>query len=313
MKITLPYPDNIQDEDKHLFDEIKEFEVNIPRLKRFKNVFVSHEGLVLNKFILYKRCHFNLVGNKDINFYKSYWKLIIEQYFVCRFGKSLLSKRFVKKKYAIVHSKWFNYGFWINDSLNRCILLEEMNKKEKITVLLPENIYKHHFVKETLAIFNFEIELIQQDIHFFIDDFILPQTREYTAYFDPISLNSIREKLVPIALKKTTIQNFPKKIYLSRKDRGVRSLLNESEVENEVGKLGFCILNFDQMSVWDQIAYMYHCRWFVSTHGAGFTNCMFMEPEAKVIEFLEYDFAHYGNPFPHWRLASAYLKITVVS
>ena len=29
-----------------------------------------------------------------------------------------------------------------------------------------------------------------------------------------------------------------------------------------------------------------------------------MKEGANVLEFLEYDFAHYGNPFPHWKLAS---------
>jgi hypothetical protein len=29
-----------------------------------------------------------------------------------------------------------------------------------------------------------------------------------------------------------------------------------------------------------------------------------MKEGVNVLEFLEYDFAHYGNPFPHWKLAS---------
>ena len=305
MQVTLPYPENINEVDKVLFDDILNYKVTTPKIKRLRNVFVSYEGLVLNHFVLNKRCAYNLIGNRDINFYWKYWKLILEQYLVCRFGKSLLSKRFsVKKKYTIVHTKWFNYGFWMNDAIHRCILIEEFNLKENITILLPEIYLQNHFVKETLSIFNFDIEVIPRDTHCFVSDFILPETREYTAFFDQPSIKKIRDKFVPIALEKTTITCFPNKIYLSRKERGVRSLVNESEVEELLESLGFTVLSFDNLSVWDQIAYMYHCTWFVSNHGAGFTNCMFMQSNGKVLEFLEYDFAHYGNPFPHWRLAS---------
>ncbi len=303
MKINLSYPENISEQDKILFEDIHSYNVSIPKIKRLKHVFVSHEGFVLKNLFLNKRSGYNLVGKKDINFYWPYWKLILEQYLVCRFGKSLQSKRYKKNTYTIVHSKWFNYGFWMNDSINRCILLEEWNKKERITVLLPEELFKLQFVRETLSVFNFKIELIPKDTHCFIQHFVFPETREYTAYFDPISMREIRKKLVPIALKKTTITTFPEKIYLSRKLRDVRSLENEIDVENTLEAAGFKVLSFDLLSVWDQIAYMHHCAWFVSNHGAGFTNCIFMQQNAKVLEFLEYDFAHYGNPFPHWRLA----------
>ena len=304
MKITIPFPENITNKDRILFDDICTYEVNLPKIKRFKKVFVSYEGLVLDRFILCKRSAYNLIGKKDINFYWDYWKLILEQFLVSRFGKSLKYKEYTFKKYAIVHSKWFNYGFWMNDVMNRCILLEEFNLNEKITLLLPETYLKNSFVKETLSIFDFDVEIIPNDTHCFVSNFILPETREYTAYFDPVTIEKIRCRLIPYALDKTTIISFPDKIYLTRKHRGVRSLINEDEIEQTLIDAGFTVLSFDNLSVWDQIAYMQHCTWFVSNHGAGLTNCMFMNPNTKVLEFLEYDFAHYGNPFPHWRLAS---------
>jgi capsular polysaccharide biosynthesis protein len=245
-----------------------------------------------------------LSGRKDINFYFPYWRDVLEKFLVCKYGKSLSSKVYTNQTYAIVHTKWFNYAFWMNDSIYRCILLEKKLTKNEFTLLVPSSIYNFPFVKETLSVFDFKIELIEPDIHTFISRLALPQTRKYTSSFHPSVIQSIKDKLLPHALKKTTISHFPEKIYLSRKSRGVRSLINETEVEIEMAKKGFEILTFENLSVWDQIAYMYHANWFVSNHGAGFTNCMFMKEGANVLEFLEYDFAHYGNPFPHWKLAS---------
>jgi hypothetical protein len=183
--------------------------------------------------------------------------------------------------------------------------LEETYKSKDFILLVPTSINDISFVKETLSIFNFRIQILESDYHCFISKFILPQTRDYTSLFHPKAIQSIRNRLLPIAHEKSKIKTFPSKIYLSRKKRGVRSLINEEEVEQFLINVGFTILSFEELSVWDQIAYMYHADWFVANHGAGFTNCMFMKESSNVLEFLEYDFANYGNPFPHWKLANS--------
>ena len=302
--MKLNYPINLDQNDRCLFDSVKKHSSNLPKLKRFKHVFVTDNGLVLNKLFLYPRSGFNLSGRKDINFYFPYWRDVLEKFLVCKYGKSLRSKIYTNQTYAIVHTKWFNYAFWMNDSIYRCIVLEKNLNKNDFTLLIPKTIYNLPFVKETIKVFDFKIELVEPDIHYFVSNLVLPQTRKYTSSFHPLVIQSIKDKLLPHALIKTTISRFPEKIYLSRKSRGVRSLINETEVEIELTNKGFEILTFENLSVWDQIAYMYHARWFVSNHGAGFTNCMFMKEGANVLEFLEYDFAHYGNPFPHWKLAT---------
>jgi capsular polysaccharide biosynthesis protein len=303
MKIVVEYPEKIYEKNKVIFRDLLSYSVRVPKIKRKKNAFISHEGLVLSNFLLEARSGFNLRGTDDINFYFTYWKNLLEQYIVCKFGKSLISKKFDTHKYSIVHTKWFNYGFWINDSINRCILLEE-TKESNLTILIPESIYNVSFVKETLDVFDFKIEILPKDTHCFIKNLLLPETRENTAQFDPISINRIRNKMLPISLIKSKVFEFPDKIYLTRKERGVRCVKNEFEIENILTKLGFIVLSFENISIWDQISYMSHASWFISNHGAGFSNIIFMKPGSKVMEFIEYDFAHYGNPFPHWRLAN---------
>ena len=123
-----------------------DYEVKIPVLKKVKNIFVSYEGLVLQKMVLLNRSGFNLCGKKDINFYWKYWRLVAEQFLVSRFGNSLFSKQYKNGNYAIVHTKWFNYAFWINDTINRCVLLENMQSEEDFVLLVPESLYEISFV-----------------------------------------------------------------------------------------------------------------------------------------------------------------------
>lgn len=303
MKIECEYPYNINEKYKILFKNLINYSVKIPKLKRISKAFISQDGLVLSKFLLEKRSGYNLTGKKDINFYFVYWKKILEQYLVCKFGRSLKSKNYNDGSYAIVHSKWFNYAFWINDSMNRCLLLEQ-SKDQNFTLLIPESIYNLSYVKETMSIFNFKIEVIPNDYNCFVRNLILPETREYTSYFDPISISRVRNKLIFYAIKHSKLSVFHDKIYLSRKKRGVRGLKNEQDVEMKLVEKGFQVLCFEDFSIWDQILFMNNASWFISNHGAGFSNIMFMQTGAKVLEFLEFDFAHYGNPFPHWRLAN---------
>lgn len=305
MKINLVNPKNLKKEHFSLFNILNPYRAEISKVKKFKNVFVTHDGLVLNKFILYNRSGYNLTGYQDINFYFPYWKDTLEKFFVCKFGKSLHSETYCDSNFAIVHTKWFNYAFWMNDSIYRCILLEENFHKKDYTILIPKSIYEQPFVKETIGVFDFQIKIINPDEHCFVNSLFFPQVREYSSSFHPKVIDSIQKKLIPLALEKTTVKHFPSKIYLSRKNRGVRSLLNEDEVEDFLSSLGFTILSFEQISVWDQIVYMQNAKWLISNHGAGLTNCMFMKENTNVIEFLEYDLAHYGNPFPYWKLANS--------
>lgn len=301
--MILKLPVNIKKEDVHLFDYMLKNEPSLPSVKEIKNTFVTHEGLVLKHFILDSNSGFNLSGRLDINFYFKYWRLVLEQFLVCKIGKSLKSSIYSNKKYSIVHSKWFNYSFWITDSLNRCIMLENNYNLDDFILLVPENIYNNNYVKESLSVFNFKVELISNGYHCFIKNLILPTTRKYSSSFHPETISNIQKKMIPLALERTNLTDFPSKIYISRKNRGVRALMNEMEVENCLIESGFEILNFDNLSFWDQIALMHNADCLLGVHGAGLANCIFMQKGSFLIELLEFDFAHYGNPFPYWKLA----------
>ena len=164
MNIELSLPKNITEKDLSIFLSIKSYFSKIPRLKQMKNAFVTYDGLVLKNLFLVKRSAYNLSGFQDINFYIPYWKIVVEKYLVSKYGSSIKSKVFKEKSYAIVHSKWFNYAFWMNDSIYRCILLEKQLNKNDFILLLPSNLYQVPFVKETLSVFDFQIELVLLEV-----------------------------------------------------------------------------------------------------------------------------------------------------
>jgi hypothetical protein len=305
MKIYTQYPINILESDKEIFDKVKDYIINVSQTKRLKKVFVTNNGLVLKNGILNTRSGLNLKSKNDHTFYFSYWKTALEQYIVCRFGKSIPSINLKENTYLLIHSKWLNYSFWITEYLQRLVRVEKEMGLKNIILLYPEEWDDVPYIKETLSAFQIEKFRIPSGYHLFIENLIFPEVREITAYFNPEHIQPLRSRLIFEAKKRSKLTDFPKKIYITRGVNVKRTIVNEFEIQQCLKDNEFEIISFEKKSVWDQIMYMNNADIIFTNHGAGFANVIFMEPKKVALEFLEKDFAHYANPFPHWKLASA--------
>jgi hypothetical protein len=304
--INAPVPSNITGDDLRFFSSLTPSKVGIPDIKYINNAFVNHQGLVIKNGFLVKGCALNLLGSEDNAFYFPFWKLALEQYLVCKFGKSLKAVNLKgPQQYLLIHSKWFNYSFWINSFILRLIMAEEAGLLPKVKLICPEEWYNIPYVKQSLEVFNVQHEVIPVDDHIFADKLVMPETREWTASFYPPHINKIRERLVPEALKRTTIKDFADRIYLTRRQRRVRCVENEPEVIELLKNYGFKAVGFEDISFWDQVAIMHHAKYFISLHGAGFSNVLFMQAGAKVLELINKPYAKAEYKFPFWKLTHA--------
>lgn len=303
-KITVPIPNNITAEERALFENRSRYHVKKPKIKFLKNTFVSHEGLVLKNGLLVKGCAFNLRGEEDNTFYYSFWRNTFEQFLVCKWGKSLQSI-YLKgpQKYLLIHSKWFNYAFWINGFLPRLVMAEEAGLLKSCKLIVPEGWKKIPYVWKSLKAFDLQMEIIPDGAHLFVENLIMPETRDWTASFYPILIQQTRDRLVNEAQKRIVRRDFPSKIYLSRAKRGVRCVENEKEVIEYLKGKGFEAITFENLSIWEQIMMMSQATHFISLHGAGFANIMFMNENSFVLEFINRQYAIAEYTFPFWKLA----------
>ena len=305
MKISIQYPINIVESEKKLFDRVNDYVISIPQTKKLKNVFVTNNGFVLKSGILDAKSGLNLKSKHDHTFYFNYWKTALEQYLVCKFGKSIPSIHLKDKTYLLIHSKWLNYSFWITEYLQRLIRVEKEIGLEDIILLYPEEWDDIQYIKETLNAIQIEKFRIPGGHHLFVENLIFPEVREITSYFCPDHIQIVRNRLLFEAKNRSKLTEFPKKIYITRGVNVKRAIENEFEIQKCFKEYGFEIISFEKISVWDQILYMNNSDIVFTNHGAGFSNVIFMEPKKIALEFLEKDFAHYANPFPHWKLSSA--------
>lgn len=294
-------PGTVPDEWKAEFLSRKKYKVAVPGIKKSKNTFVSHEGIALKNGLLVPGSAFNLFpGKNDKSFYYTFWRTCFEQFLTCKYGKSLRCEK-VSDPLVLVHSRWFNYAFWMNEYLPRLIRAYHAGLFSKARLLLPEGISSHKFVRETLGWFqDVQTYVLPLGHHLMAKELYIPENRSYTAAIYPPEIRNTRLFLKKL-LKIEDVKPF-RRIYLSRKTRGTRCVANEAEIMALLEPHGFKIVQFEDMSVEEQIRCMHETEIFVSLHGAGFTNVMFMQPDTHVVELINEPYARKEYTFPYWKL-----------
>ncbi|MCQ2959986.1 MAG: glycosyltransferase family 61 protein [Bacteroidales bacterium] len=299
-KIQIELPIDIDSRYKNLY--IKKSSYLCPKLyvKEYRNVFVSHEGLCLKNYHLLPYSAFNICTNYDKSFGLKYYRLVLEQYLVSTYGKSLKKINLNENTtYALIHTKWFNYSFWITAALVRLLMLQKTGKN--FTLLYPEEWDSIAYVQQTLQAFpNLKYEKIPVGVHVQVKTLLLPEVRPFTACFNGEELQMVSNYFVgkiPDGIKNKT---YPKRIFVTRKKAKYRKIANEQEVINLVAKYGFTVIDFDDMTFWEQVAQMQSAECVVQIHGAGMANVVFAKRNTHVLELLHEYKSSSAYRFPYW-------------
>ena len=92
-----------------------------------------------------------------------------------------------------------------------------------------------------------------------------------------------------------------RRLYISREDATSRRIINEKDLVKELVLHGFEVVTLSGMSFAHQVRLFNEAEIIVGPHGAGFTNAVFAQPGATLIELLSPNWMH--GCF--WALASA--------
>lgn len=126
-----------------------------------------------------------------------------------------------------------------------------------------------------------------------------------------LSMNSIDSSLIRLrkralaAIEGRDVSHLPRRFFVSRRPGAsrTRSMKGEEELLDLLSAFGFAEIAFEDLSPLDQIALMANAEIMISPHGAGFSNMLFANPEALVIELGTLQTAvHRWGDF--WRLAA---------
>lgn len=303
-KIHIAIPTDIDDSYRTLYERKSSYVCPDLRVKKYRNVFVSHEGLCLRHFRLLPYSSFNICTSYDKSYGWKYYRLVMEQYLVSSYGKSLKKMALDDDvNYALIHTKWANYSFWVTSSLVRLLMLT--NSGQEFTLLYPEEWDSVAYIKESLKVFpNLKLKRIPTGVHMQVKNLLLSEVRPFTACFNGEELQSVHDYMVSHIPQEYLDKTYPERIYVTRKKAKYRKVVNEEEVIQLVSQYGFSVVDFDDMPFWEQVAQMRAAKCIIAIHGAGMANIVFCESKTKIIELLHEYTTAASYRFSYWMAAA---------
>ena len=306
-KIQTNLPFNIEKKWENIFIKRKFYNFPYLETKKYKNVFLTHYGIILKNLLPIRYTLPNAYGYNMPNagFIWQFYKKGIEIFLVCKFGKSLKTKTLDKNKnYLFIYSPWFGYFSWVTESLPRIISV--LDSHDNLTLILPESYSKKKFVMDSLKIFqNLKYEIIEEGVHMNVPKITIPELKPYTYIFDPKNMKDYRSLIWNYVDKINLNIETHEKIYVSRKKAKNRKIINNDAVEKVFLEFGYKVILFEDLSFFNQVFLMQNCKVLAGVHGAGFANISYMRKNSILFEMIK-EYSSYKEERPsYWRLSSA--------
>lgn len=176
-----------------------------------------------------------------------------------------------------------NYFHWFFDSISKIYFYKKYFKFNKNDFfLVPDS--KKNYQKESLKLFGIKNILNANDVKYFKFKELI--TTNFTNFNDnpPLEIiNFIRNSF----LKKNYYKNIKiNKIFLDRSypENLHRDIYNKKEIIFFLKKNKFKILNLSKHTFFSQIIHFANAKIILGMHGASFTNIIFCNKKAKIIE-----------------------------
>ena len=190
---------------------------------------------------------------------------------------------------------WNFYHFIYEIAIKFC-KLNELNIPSDIPVLVDQMCLDIPQCKEILDMLNEKgrpLVSIAQDGFFEVNElfyincpnFIPPNNkndndlRPSDVQFDIEAVKNLRNFLLPYA----SLQNFPKRIFISRKVASGRRQFNEEELIQVAADFGFEVVFPEKLSFCEQIALFSRAEWIIGGSGAAFANLLFCKENSKAL------------------------------
>jgi hypothetical protein len=183
-----------------------------------------------------------------------------------------------------------NYWHILHDIIGQ-VYLAKQHKLDELPFIISSDLYKQ-------KIFQF---LITNNLYLKNLNWVVQDKNYYNVkniFFIQKKINS-SEQLTWIRettnFEKTT--NLNRSIFLTRSNKRKRFLSNSLEIEMIAKKIGFEIVDSDDLSINEQLSLFYSCKNIIGLHGAGLTNIIFSKSKLTLLEIFP---INYIQPHYYW-------------
>jgi len=201
---------------------------------------------------------------------------------------------------------------WYTEYLPRLEIIYNKLIEEDYYLLLDTDL--NSFQKESLKMLSIpENKIINWDGNTtLINNCIIPSLRHEVLIEDKLDIHSrnsykwIRNKILEYIDDKST-QKY--NIIISRNDSNSRRLINEIELQSNLIKYNFIILNLSELSQKEIINYFNKAKIIIGVHGAAFTYTLFSK-NAKIVEIFPNNYQEKGNKKSTHNCQNSYFQIS---
>lgn len=305
----VPLPENISNTNAHLFEYTNYYLLKPMQVQLLHNVYlyiatdfgIIHKCLRINRKSTHGRWdkrNIGIVGNYDSMIFDSFTEHFLR-------NNNTPNELKHDNNYLLIHN-WFNYYHWLTESYARLFTVKD--NLSQYTLVLPETIRNNPYVNALLDIIGpVKIQYISNETTLRFKKLSFVDMKKYCDNYDPVLLASMREYICN-AVKSLEIKAPVKneRIFINRKVKNNRNILNESEIFPILKQYGFEVIEFEDFSFYEQVMMMMHCKHLIGAHGSGLTNMLFMAEEASVFELhriVRNRNEHHSKVY--WRMAGA--------
>lgn len=180
-----------------------------------------------------------------------------------------------------------NYWHFTFEILPKLLMMEEAGYDGKYLL------FDNNDTKSMLKILGISEEKVlfhEEDYTYKVDELTILDAAE--VYSDKLVnyMDKQREQVLN-KLDLSDNKNYPKRLYIKRV--GIRKIKNEEELISFLKKYDFETIIPEEMSVEEEIKHFYFADVVISSHGAAFTNSLYMRPKSHIIELFS---RNYINP-----------------
>lgn len=195
---------------------------------------------------------------------------------------------FFNGKLAVISSpgqeNWYHWLFQVLPRIK--ILIDSGSEYDKIYI----NNLKFKWQQESLSVIMRLFNLSEDRLFLITGDCILQASK---LIVPSVPFIPSKSSIFPFWLKNFLRDTFlikkdksdsPERIYISRSKASIRRISNESDLIEILKQKGFVILNLEDYSAHEQAEFFYNAKIIIGPHGSGFSNLIFSNPGASVVE-----------------------------
>jgi capsular polysaccharide biosynthesis protein len=199
---------------------------------------------------------------------------------------------FNKKGVWITQNWTWMYFHWMIDALTRYVASQSFIDKHP--VLLPSSYQKFSYIQESLDYLGIPYVWYDENKTTYVWELLLPSHTAIPGNYNVGYLNALRTLFLS---KPRQIENFKRKVYISRKNAKTRRMINESSFIHLLAKYSIEYHCLESFSLSEKINLLSNTSLLIGVHGAGLTNMLFLPDQASVIEIRMLGDSHNNSYF----------------